>query len=79
MTVNAIRQKLYEYIKVADDNKVKAIFTLLQPSNSIITDWWHDENFITELKKRDEEMESGKDVGINWNLAKSNLLEQITK
>ena len=30
MNTSTIKQKLYEYIRVADDKKVKAIYTLIE-------------------------------------------------
>lgn len=30
MNTSTIRQKLYEYIRVADDKKVKAIYTIIE-------------------------------------------------
>jgi hypothetical protein len=36
MTTTAIRERLYEHIRVADDKKIKATYTLLedQPGNT---------------------------------------------
>ncbi len=30
MTTSAIREKLYDYIRVADDKKIKAIYMMLE-------------------------------------------------
>jgi hypothetical protein len=46
MTTAAIRERLYDYIRVADDKKVKAIYTLLE--DQIIAekfDWSQDADF----------------------------------
>jgi hypothetical protein len=57
-----IREKLQEYIKTADDKKVKAIFTMLETeieSNA----WWKDENLIKQFDKEYENYVTGNDKG----------------
>lgn len=39
MTTAAIRTKLHEYIETCDDNKAKALYTLLQPTK------WREYNY----------------------------------
>ena len=49
MTTIAIRKKLTDYLKVADDDKVKAIYTMVADEiNTAENDW--DESFVKELK-----------------------------
>ena len=79
MTTAAIRQKLYEYIKVADDNKVKAMYTMVAPEATNITEWWEDKKLIEELDRRSADMESGKDKAILWSEAKKQLLKRAKK
>jgi predicted transcriptional regulator len=55
-----IREKLQEYIKTADDKKVKAIFTMLE--TEIETNaWWKDESLIKKFDKEYDNYVSGKD------------------
>ena len=64
MTTAAIREKLYDYIRVADDKKVKAIYTLLE--DQIIAakfDWSQDADFVAELDERVRRYEAGIDKG----------------
>ncbi|MES2266483.1 MAG: hypothetical protein V4520_06970 [Bacteroidota bacterium] len=51
MTTAAIREKLHDYINVADDDKVKAIYTLLE-GQIVPATWWEDDEFIAELDDR---------------------------
>jgi len=50
MTIEAIRRRLYNYLKVADDKKIAAIYTLLENEIMEHTAWW-DDAFVEELDK----------------------------
>ena len=58
---NTIRNKLYDYIRVADDKKLQAIYYLLENEMEEATEWWKDKLFVEELDRRYKAMESGKD------------------
>ena len=73
MTTALIRQKLYEYIRVADEKKVKAIFTMVE-DELVDYDWSKDREFIAELDKRSADYKSGKVKGIPWEDAKKQIL-----
>ena len=45
MTTSKIRSKLYEYIRVAEDKKVKAIYTMLEEEIEESHEYWKDKNF----------------------------------
>ena|ERR1700761_2489498 len=55
MTTAAIRERLQEYIKEADDKKVEAIYTLLEDQMTLAREWSGDEEFVAELAKLKEE------------------------
>ncbi|PSL48692.1 hypothetical protein CLV51_10116 [Chitinophaga niastensis] len=74
MKTATIRQKLYEYIRVADDKKVKAIFTLVEDEANEIINWWEHVDVINELEKRSADLKSGKDKGISWGKTKKKIL-----
>lgn len=60
MTTITIRKKLTDYINIADDKKVKAIYTLLE--NEIEEeeyDKWNDQNFVTEMSRSKQEYKNG--------------------
>jgi len=74
MTTANIRQKLYDYIRVAEDKKVKAIYTMLEEEIEETYDYWNDKAFVDELNKRSSELKSGKVKGIKWEEARAQIL-----
>ncbi len=70
MTASVIRERLHSYLDVADDRKVKALYTLIE--NDIeanfneIGDHWADEEFVAEMNQRAADMDSGRDEGRSW-------------
>ena len=75
MTTAAIRERLYDYIRVADDKKVKAIYTLLEDQIFPAYDWAEDEEFVAELDERVRRYEAGLDPAFSIEEAKSSLNE----
>ena len=63
MTSLSIRHKLYDYIRVADDKKLHAIFNLLENEIEETNEWWKDKQFTEELDERYRALESGVDQG----------------
>ncbi len=59
----AIRAKLYDYIRVADDRKLSAIYSLLEPQLDANYEWWNDKKLIAEFDERSKALESGADKG----------------
>jgi 3-phenylpropionate/cinnamic acid dioxygenase small subunit len=59
----AIRHKLYDYIRVADDKKLHAIYNLLESEIEETMEWWKNKAFVAELDQRYEALESGNDKG----------------
>jgi len=74
MNTSTIRQKLYEYIRVADDKKVKAIYTMIESDVNELYEWWNDKDLIAELDSRSADLKSGKDVGYSWDEVKKELV-----
>lgn len=73
MTTALIRQKLYEYIRIADEKKVKAIFTMVEDEYEAY-DWSEDKKALAELDRRTADYKNGKVKGIPWEEAKKNIL-----
>lgn len=71
MDNTAIRNKLYDYIRVADDKKLAAIYNLLENEIEQVIEWWKDKKFTTELDSRYEAIENGSDKGFT--------IEEITQ
>ena len=63
MKTEAIREKLYDYISVADNKKLYAIYNLLENEIEETREWWKDKQFITELDLRFQALEKGTDKG----------------
>lgn len=73
--LNTLRYKLYDYIKVADEKKLKAIYNPLEEDIESAAEWWKDKQVIAELDTRYEALKSGKDKGVT----KDELVAMIDK
>ena len=63
MSSAAIRNKLYDYIRVADDKKLNAIYNLLENEIEQTKEWWKDKKFTKKLDNRYQALENGSDKG----------------
>ena len=79
MNTAEIRQKLYDYIKTADDKKVKAIYTIVESEINQVNEWWQDNELVAELERRSADLISGKDKGISWAEFKKGLAKEKSK
>ena len=70
MSTAEIRQKLFDYIRVADEKKVKAIYTIVEKDIEEDADIWTDE-FLNDLNERTADLESGKIKSFTWDEVKS--------
>ena len=76
MTTTAIRKKLVDYLKVADDKKIKAIYTMVEDEiNTDKNDW--NKDFLSEMEKRGKEFKSGKIKTYSWQETKRAALKKI--
>ncbi len=76
--MSAVREKLYDYIRVADDKKVKAIYMMLEDEIVEEVQWWKDKVFVKELDNRYNAWASGDEKG--YTLAEIDKdLEQLKK
>ncbi|MCW3075145.1 MAG: hypothetical protein JWP69_2214 [Flaviaesturariibacter sp.] len=60
----AIRNKLYDYIRVADDKKLHAFITCWMPKIDKNSGMGQDKNIVKELDSRYEALQSGKEKGV---------------
>ncbi len=65
MTTLLIRKSLQEYIRFADEKKIKALFTIVEDEINQKHDIWTNE-FVKEMQQRSREMETKKAKGNNW-------------
>ena len=75
MPTTVIRERLYDYIRVADDKKIEAIYTLLEDQIIPGNHWSEDEEFVAELDDRVRRYEAGIDPAFSIEEAKSSLNE----
>jgi hypothetical protein len=73
MTVAAIRDRLYDYIRVADDKKIKAIYMMLEDTIEKETEWWKDTAFVKELEADYAAWEKGKEKGYSMTEIKAEI------
>lgn len=73
MTTAAIREKLYDYIRVADDEKIKNIYLLFEDQMAPAVDWSEDKEFVAELDERVRRWEEGIDKGVSMDEVKAGL------
>ncbi|MFT4092171.1 MAG: hypothetical protein QM640_00935 [Niabella sp.] len=71
----AIRHKLYDYIRVADSKRLRAIYNLLESEIEQTNEWWKDKQFVAELDNRYQALEIGVDTGFTT----AQLIESIDK
>lgn len=71
MTTQAIRERLHEYIRFADDKKLEAIYTMVEDDIVEELDLWENKDFLQEMKSRVDDFESGKTQAISWEEVKA--------
>jgi hypothetical protein len=76
MTTTAIREKLADYLQIADDKKIKAIYTMVEDEiNTRENDW--DEDFLKEMNDRSKSFKSGKAKSYTWEETKQAAIERV--
>ena len=75
MNTVSIRQKLHQYINVADDSKLRSIFRMIEGEFAQKTEWWEDSEFIAKLDSISNNLKNGTDKGFVWEELKKELLE----
>jgi len=76
MTTAAIRKKLTDYLKVADEQKIKAIYTMVKDEiDTEVNDW--SPAFIKELERRRKEVVSGTAETYSWEETKKTALSRV--
>ncbi len=76
MEVNILREKLTDYIKVADEKKLEAIYTLLENDIEGEYKWYEDEAFVSQMEEDLRRMDSGEEPGFTMEEVSGFLREQ---
>ena len=76
MTTTAIRKKLTDYLKTADDKKVKAIYTMVEDEIATEENNW-DPNFIKELNRRSRQFKSASAKIYTWEETKKTAIDNL--
>ncbi len=79
MTAKAIRHKLYDYIRVAEDKKIKAIYTMLAGKIEVDFDHWNNDAFVEDLDKRSADLKTAKVKGFTWDAAKAQITGSVKR
>jgi len=76
MATATFRDRLYDYIRYADDKKVKAIYTMVEHEINQKADPWKDADFINELDQRLAAYEAGEIGASLWADVKHRILSK---
>ena len=76
MTATIIRKKLTDYIKVADEEKIKAIYTMVSDEINTEENKW-DESFVKELNKRSKDFANGTAKTYTWEETKQAAVKRV--
>ena len=79
MNAAAIRDKLYDYIRIADDKKIKAIYMMLEDDITEETEWWNNPAFVAELEKEYDAWDAGKEKGYSFAEIKAEISKRRAK
>ncbi len=76
MTKKTIREKLVDYLHVADERKIKAIYTMVEDEiNTSENDW--DESFVEELNKRSNSLRNESAKTYSWEETKKAAIKRV--
>lgn len=78
MTTTTIRQKLSDYIRFADDKKIRAIYTIIENDLNQNFDLWKKE-FINDMEKRELDTEKKAFEGKSWDVIKEKAKKRFSK
>jgi hypothetical protein len=77
MNAISIRQKLFDYLQVADDKKVAVIYSILEEEIEASAIDWNNGKFIQGLDSRTAEYKNGTIKAQSWDEAKAQVLGSI--
>ncbi len=80
MTVAAIRQQLHQFIEVASNKDIEAVYQYIAASDMDMpqtntvnskNDKWEDSAFFAEMERRASAFENGAETGYSWEEVKT--------
>lgn len=77
--MNAIRSELCDFIRIADEKKINALYELLERDIEAKKGWWLDANMVQELEGRYDALESGEDKGVSLDGMTESIAERRKK
>ena len=87
MKKKKLKEKLHEYIDNAKGKQLKNILFMVEEESAEYAikkkyDHWDDPEFVKEMDRRMEDLESGKDKGVPWQEVQKevrNMLDSMKK
>ena len=87
MKKKKINEKLHEFIDNAKGKQLKNILSMVEEQSEIYEvkkkyDHWDDPEFVKEMDRRMEDLETGKDKGVSWEEVQKevrNMLDSMKK
>ncbi|WP_133162566.1 hypothetical protein [Flavipsychrobacter stenotrophus] len=73
MTTAAMRAKLNDYISVADDDKIKAMYVLFKNDINSELEWWQDKHLVKEFDVDYKNWKEGKVKGHSLDEVKASI------
>ena len=73
MAVATIRENLSDYIRIAADKTMNAIYMMLEDQIAEELEWWKNVNFSADLEKRYNAWKKGEDKGFSKNDIKESI------
>lgn len=71
-----MREKLVDYVRVADVKKIKAMYTMVEDQIDTAANDWDDE-FVAELDRRSKEVHEGTAKIYTWEQTKRAALARV--
>jgi hypothetical protein len=79
METAVIRENLYEYIRLADDKKVQAIYNILESDIGENIAWWENNGLLKELDTDYKKWKNGQQKGYTTNEVNASIDQLRTK
>ncbi|MEJ7676903.1 MAG: hypothetical protein WKG06_03305 [Segetibacter sp.] len=79
MTNAILKKMLHEYIDLADEKKLKAIYVMVEDDLERFENNWEDENFVAEIEKRSAAIKNGSAKTYTWEEVQQRASEALQR